>query len=43
MIRSAHPSPLSAKKGFFGSKPFSSANKALEKAGREPIAWELPS
>ncbi|HYO66462.1 MAG TPA: uracil-DNA glycosylase [Archangium sp.] len=43
VLEATHPSPLSAKKGFFDSKPFSSANKALKKAGREPIDWALPS
>lgn len=42
ILMSAHPSPLSAKNGFFGSKPFSKINEALEEAGREPIRWELP-
>jgi uracil-DNA glycosylase len=37
----AHPSPLSAARGFFGSKPFSRANGALIRAGREPIDWCL--
>ena len=39
VITSAHPSPLSARKGFFGSKPFSKANAALLAAGEEPINW----
>jgi uracil-DNA glycosylase len=39
VIESAHPSPLSAHNGFFGSKPFSRANAALEAAGRTPIDW----
>ena len=43
LIKSAHPSPLSAYRGFFGSKPFSSANKALKESGREPIDWSLPA
>ena len=38
-LASAHPSPLSAHRGFFGSKPFSQVNQALEKVGREPIDW----
>lgn len=42
ILRSAHPSPLSAKQGFFGSKPFSQANSFLQKHGRSSIAWELP-
>lgn len=40
-ISSVHPSPLSAYKGFFGSKPFSSINKKLEISGRGPIDWTL--
>lgn len=40
-IESAHPSPLSASRGFFGSKPFSRANAALEAQGAAPINWEL--
>jgi len=40
-IESAHPSPLSARRGFFGSKPFSSANKLLEENGKKPIDWKL--
>ncbi|PTL81855.1 uracil-DNA glycosylase [Vitiosangium sp. GDMCC 1.1324] len=43
ILKAPHPSPLSAKKGFFGSKPFSGANKALKERGREPIDWALPS
>ena len=39
VIESPHPSPLSAHRGFFGSKPFSRANAALAEAGREPISW----
>ena len=41
VIESAHPSPLSASNGFFGSRPFSRANAALEAAGRSPIDWCL--
>jgi uracil-DNA glycosylase len=41
IIESAHPSPLSAHNGFFGSKPFSRANQALVEAGREPVDWRL--
>jgi uracil-DNA glycosylase len=41
IIESAHPSPLSAKAGFFGSKPFSKINAALEKHGTAPIDWRL--
>ena len=39
VIASPHPSPLSAHRGFFGSKPFSRANEYLESAGLSPIAW----
>ena len=39
VIESAHPSPLSAHRGFFGSKPFSQINSALEGAGLSPIDW----
>lgn len=42
VLRSAHPSPYSADRGFFGSRPFSAVNTALAKAGREPIDWCLP-
>ena len=38
-IESAHPSPLSARNGFFGSRPFSRTNSALESLGLEPIDW----
>jgi uracil-DNA glycosylase len=41
VIESAHPSPLSAHNGFFGSRPFSRANEALVAAGREPVDWAL--
>ena len=41
VIESPHPSPLSAHRGFFGSKPFSRANPALVGAGREPVDWRL--
>ncbi|MBD0295048.1 MAG: uracil-DNA glycosylase [Flavisolibacter sp.] len=41
IIKSAHPSPLSAKNGFFGSKPFSKANTYLIKHGIDPIDWSL--
>ncbi len=43
IICSAHPSPLSAKNGFFGSRPFSKANEALERRGQAPIDWSLPT
>ncbi|MCT2584787.1 uracil-DNA glycosylase [Actinophytocola gossypii] len=41
-IESAHPSPLSARSGFFGSRPFSRANELLESQGAQPIDWKLP-
>lgn len=43
VIESAHPSPLSARNGFFGSRPFSRANASLEAQGGEPVDWRLPS
>jgi uracil-DNA glycosylase len=42
VIQSAHPSPLSARSGFFGSRPFSAINRALQAAGGSPIDWQLP-
>ncbi|HLU96612.1 MAG TPA: uracil-DNA glycosylase, partial [Thermobifida alba] len=42
-IESAHPSPLSARRGFFGSKPFSRANELLVEQGGEPVDWRLPA
>ena len=41
VIESAHPSPLSSYRGFFGSRPFSRANQALIEAGRTPINWAI--
>lgn len=41
-IESPHPSPLSASRGFFGSRPFSRANELLGQLGAEPIDWRLP-
>jgi len=41
-VESAHPSPLSAYRGFFGSKPFSKANGLLQSRGLEPIDWKIP-
>jgi len=41
-VVSVHPSPLSASRGFFGSRPFSRANDLLREQGAEPIDWELP-
>lgn len=43
VIQSAHPSPLSASNGFFGSKPFSRTNQALREAGLPEINWQLPN
>ncbi|RPA12872.1 uracil-DNA glycosylase [Gordonia sp. OPL2] len=43
VIESPHPSPLSASRGFFGSRPFSRANEALEDLGADPVDWRLPS
>ena len=42
ILKSAHPSPLSANTGFFGSKPFSKVNAALVESGQSPITWQLP-
>jgi uracil-DNA glycosylase len=39
VVSSAHPSPLSARRGFFGSKPFSKTNEALKFVGEQPIDW----
>jgi len=39
VVKSAHPSPLSASRGFFGSKPFSKANAALRSVGQLPVDW----
>ena len=41
-VESAHPSPLSAHSGFFGSRPFSRANELLTRQGADPIDWSLP-
>ncbi len=41
-IESTHPSPLSARGGFFGSRPFSRANSLLAEAGSHPVDWRLP-
>ncbi len=42
VLKAAHPSPLSARRGFFGSRPFSTANAALEQVGQAPVDWCLP-
>ncbi|HSA14587.1 MAG TPA: uracil-DNA glycosylase family protein, partial [Spirochaetota bacterium] len=39
VIKSPHPSPLSAHRGFFGSRPFSKANRYLVSVGKEPVDW----
>jgi uracil-DNA glycosylase len=41
IIKSVHPSPLSASRGFFGSKPFSKTNNFLKSIGKEPIDWQI--
>ncbi|MFO0800581.1 MAG: uracil-DNA glycosylase [Gemmataceae bacterium] len=43
VIKGVHPSPLSASNGFFGSKPFSAVNAALQGHGVAPIDWQLPA
>ncbi|WP_129338678.1 uracil-DNA glycosylase [Cellulomonas endophytica] len=42
-VRSAHPSPLSASRGFFGSRPFSAVNRLLVEQGADPLDWSLPA
>jgi uracil-DNA glycosylase len=42
LVKSAHPSPMSADRGFFGSRPFSRVNRLLEELGSEPVDWSLP-
>jgi uracil-DNA glycosylase len=41
-IESAHPSPMSANSGFFGTRPFSRANQLLQRQNAEPVEWKLP-
>ncbi|WP_461067635.1 uracil-DNA glycosylase [Streptomyces pseudoechinosporeus] len=41
-VESAHPSPMSADRGFFGSRPFSRANELLVRQGGQPVDWRLP-
>jgi uracil-DNA glycosylase len=41
-IESAHPSPMSAHSGFFGTRPFSRSNQLLQRHGAEPVDWKLP-
>jgi len=40
-VESVHPSPLSASRGFFGSRPFSRTNALLERLGAQPVDWRL--
>ncbi|MFL6254498.1 MAG: uracil-DNA glycosylase [Pyrinomonadaceae bacterium] len=42
ILRAAHPSPLSARHGFFGTRPFSATNRALRDAGQPQIDWQIP-
>jgi uracil-DNA glycosylase len=42
VVESAHPSPMSADRGFFGSRPFSRVNDMLEEIGGDPVDWKLP-
>ena len=42
VLRSSHPSPFSAHKGFFGSRPFSKINEHLIRLGKQPIDWQIP-
>jgi uracil-DNA glycosylase len=42
ILRAAHPSPLSARHGFFGTRPFSAVNRALREAGKPEIDWQIP-
>lgn len=43
IVASAHPSPMSADRGFFGSRPFSKVNELLAKQGAQPVDWRLPA
>jgi uracil-DNA glycosylase len=42
VVESVHPSPLSARRGFFGSRPFSRVNELLQAQGAQPVDWRLP-
>ncbi|MBD5830872.1 uracil-DNA glycosylase, partial [Janibacter melonis] len=42
VVESAHPSPLSARNGFFGSRPFSRTDELLTRQGAQPVDWRLP-
>ncbi|MBE9374422.1 uracil-DNA glycosylase [Saccharopolyspora sp. HNM0983] len=41
-VESSHPSPMSADRGFFGSRPFSRVNEILQRKGADPVDWKLP-
>jgi uracil-DNA glycosylase len=43
IIASAHPSPMSARNGFLGSRPFSRVNAELQRLGSAPVDWALPA
>ena len=43
VLKGPHPSPLSAHRGFFGSRPFSKINEYLKSRGQKPIEWQLPA
>jgi uracil-DNA glycosylase len=43
IVESAHPSPLSASRGFFGSRPFSRVNDLLAQQGAAPVDWRIPA
>ncbi|MDU5843744.1 MAG: uracil-DNA glycosylase, partial [Cutibacterium avidum] len=43
IVKSSHPSPMSARYGFFGSRPFSRTNDLLVQQGGDPINWDLSS
>lgn len=43
IIKSVHPSPMSADRGFFGSRPFSRANQLLKEQGADAVDWRLPA
>ena len=43
IVESAHPSPLSADRGFFGSRPFSKVNNFLTSIGEKPVDWQIPN
>ena len=43
VVESPHPSPLSAQRGFFGSRPFSRVNDFLRQTGQTPIDWQIPN